>query len=328
MNTYIWYAMNSSSGAPASCTTSNKSEAQWFYVVTDFYAPPCKQALRELVTSSIEWKTRRHHHVVWLWDRPDAAFGYNQQPQPPLQSFDDDWNIPRQYQSLDLEGKPCHSNNNNNSDASCGKVAVAWTANVITTPYWYTAPMVSPFHSNRTISVAAAWSNQRGPPSVRALRSQISQQLNVSNACYIDTTVTKTSRNWGFDHVVNTYARSQFCLVLAGDSPSSRRLSTCIVAGSIPIICSDEYVPPYPQLDWSKFSWRIPEKWCAAAVRRVVNNHGISSSQTAWIFQLQQNLAHVMPLFNTPANGEGAHAVMDALLEGVYYTKNKSNNVE
>mmetsp|Transcript_1819 Transcript_1819/g.3739 ORF Transcript_1819/g.3739 Transcript_1819/m.3739 type:complete len:188 (+) Transcript_1819:1399-1962(+) len=38
---------------------------------------------------------------------------------------------------------------------------------------------------------------------------------------------------------------SVFCLVPKGESPARRGFSTCIMMGSIPIICSDNFIPPY-----------------------------------------------------------------------------------
>mmetsp|Transcript_31089 Transcript_31089/g.51971 ORF Transcript_31089/g.51971 Transcript_31089/m.51971 type:complete len:469 (-) Transcript_31089:129-1535(-) len=63
---------------------------------------------------------------------------------------------------------------------------------------------------------------------------------------------------------VPVYNNSVFCIVPKGDSPSRCGLSTCILAGSIPIVCSDHFVPPFDSmLPWHQFSYRIPEAACA-----------------------------------------------------------------
>lgn len=63
---------------------------------------------------------------------------------------------------------------------------------------------------------------------------------------------------------IAAYNDSVFCVVPKGDSPSRCGLSTCILAGSIPIICSDHFVPPFDSmLPWRQFSYRVPEAGCA-----------------------------------------------------------------
>ena len=55
-------------------------------------------------------------------------------------------------------------------------------------------------------------------------------------------------------------ASSQYCLVPRGDSASCRHLFNSIAAGCVPIIISDAVVLPFAdQLDWNRFSVRIPE---------------------------------------------------------------------
>ena len=53
-------------------------------------------------------------------------------------------------------------------------------------------------------------------------------------------------------------ARSKFVLCPRGFGPSSMRLFEALRAGRVPVIISDEWLPP-PRVDWGKCSIRVPE---------------------------------------------------------------------
>jgi len=48
----------------------------------------------------------------------------------------------------------------------------------------------------------------------------------------------------GFNDYVNHIKNSQYCLVLAGDTPSSRRLFDAMISGCIPIFIGRKYSMP------------------------------------------------------------------------------------
>ena len=57
------------------------------------------------------------------------------------------------------------------------------------------------------------------------------------------------------DHLLTT----RFCLMADGVAPWSPRLVQYMVLGCVPVMVSDQLVPPFDDvLDWSKFSVRIP----------------------------------------------------------------------
>eukprot|EP00897_Mesotaenium_endlicherianum_P002809 jgi/Mesen1/2556/ME000162S01686 len=54
--------------------------------------------------------------------------------------------------------------------------------------------------------------------------------------------------------------RSKFCLVPAGDTPSSSRLSAAMLAGCVPVIVSNDYELPFEGgLDYTRFAVIVPE---------------------------------------------------------------------
>jgi hypothetical protein len=69
--------------------------------------------------------------------------------------------------------------------------------------------------------------------------------------------------------------RSQFVLCPRGISPSSIRLFEAMAMGRVPVILSDEWMPPAGP-DWEKFSLRIPEK-DAADVPRLLEGKAVDA---------------------------------------------------
>jgi hypothetical protein len=55
-----------------------------------------------------------------------------------------------------------------------------------------------------------------------------------------------------------TIARSKFILCPRGHGPSSFRLFETLAAGRVPVILSDDWLPP-PRVDWSSCAMRVPE---------------------------------------------------------------------
>lgn len=63
-----------------------------------------------------------------------------------------------------------------------------------------------------------------------------------------------------YDTSADGALRSLFCLAPRGDTPSSRRVYDAIMAGCIPVIVADDILLAFSrQLDWSRFSLRVPE---------------------------------------------------------------------
>merc|ERR1712032_1781340 len=64
----------------------------------------------------------------------------------------------------------------------------------------------------------------------------------------------------GFNDYVNDMENSQYCLVLEGDTPSSRRLFDAMISGCIPIFIGPKYSMPFENLiPYDRFSIRIEE---------------------------------------------------------------------
>jgi hypothetical protein len=80
-----------------------------------------------------------------------------------------------------------------------------------------------------------------------------------------DTTGFLFHRTDGPDHATRVHrfqevlVRSKFVVCPRGHGTSSFRLNETLAAGRVPVIVSDEWVPP-PELDWDTFSIRVPER--------------------------------------------------------------------
>lgn len=299
-NQYLWYA---SKQYP--CATPNIDKADLFFVVIDFFSKACKSKMRSFVLNHKNWETRIQQHVVWLWDGADTSFGAGKA----IQSANDEL-TGMVRRSVNKYGNVC------NTVSSCYDIAAFWK-NGLTTPYYYTNKIVETFKDRDKIAVGA-WSTSRGSPSTRTLRKNLHTVLTTNTLMtWRDTSLTKENRDWHSNLVTEMYKNSVFCIVPKGDSPSSRRLSTCIVAGSLPVICSNDFVPPYPFLNWSAFSFHVPEEECQEFVQ---NLKYILQDKHVNVSHMQQNLAAVQNLFNTDPTGSNSKKIIDSLLKSVPMT--------
>eukprot|EP00282_Hemiselmis_andersenii_P019317 CAMPEP_0172037090 /NCGR_PEP_ID=MMETSP1041-20130122/22541_1 /TAXON_ID=464988 /ORGANISM="Hemiselmis andersenii, Strain CCMP439" /LENGTH=178 /DNA_ID=CAMNT_0012694421 /DNA_START=28 /DNA_END=561 /DNA_ORIENTATION=+ len=150
-------------------------------------------------------------------------------------------------------------------------------------------------------------------------RTSLSDALmSTSRGKWIDTTVTKY-RHWGSEAVTAMYQDADFCVVVPGSSPSSRRLSTCILAGSIPVMCSDKFVPPFPFLRWDAFSLRVPESACIRTVQSLQQE-----PKEKELLLLKRELAEVQPYFNMRLEPESQIRLVEALLDRYMLFPNSS----
>lgn len=95
------------------------------------------------------------------------------------------------------------------------------------------------------------------------LRSRLDEQfkllLSPENAGVRFNLVTGTGDKGQTDYL-DEMASSQFCLIVRGDTSSSRRLFTAVALGCIPVIVSDWIQLPYERLvDYKKFVFFFPE---------------------------------------------------------------------
>jgi FkbM family methyltransferase len=291
-NSYLWYSMQR-----YDCAVERIQNADWVFAINDFHSRPCQNKLRSRVQNSPEWRIFQHKHVIFLWD----GF-HNEWDSDAIQSSDDQLRG-MVTTGLGARGGPC------TDQAKCWQVGHSWGRDGLTSPYWYDASIRSPLVGPpRHLLVSGAWSNTRGTLKVRVLRQTLSQVV----SSWVDTTLTSTAgpRRYKSETVVDMYSHSIFCAIPGGDSPSSRRLSTCIVNGAIPIICSDDFVPPWPHLDWGAFSIRIPEAVCGDYLQHLTYN--VSYHRT-----MQQQLALVQHLFVMPANGQRSSTIVTALVDSI-----------
>ena len=122
------------------------------------------------------------------------------------------------------------------------------------------------------------------------------------------------TRAFNLATVEGTYQNSTFCVVVPGGSASSRRLSTCILAGSIPVILANSFIPPFPFLNWRRFSLRLPEStaYYSATLEQAL---GALSKDT--VMKMQHKLGEVQHLFRMPADGSNGKSIVSAILRSV-----------
>jgi hypothetical protein len=172
-----------------------------------------------------------------------------------------------------------NNNNNNNNDSSsslaetqpygqnCYAIASSYRRGMTMAYYEDMVPQEIKPPQKRRILLGAAFGSKNG---ALALRQDIKHTMqNISNAKWLRIDARRPSK----DRLeVKVYKDSVFCVVPKGDSASRRGLSTCIIYGSIPIVCSDHFVLPYHNiLDYSKFSFHIPEAACTSFLKTVEN---------------------------------------------------------
>lgn len=307
-NHWLFYAMQHHP-----CTVRSAENAEWIFVIHDHKSHACKPGnsdLAKMATGSSAWKSanKRGRHVAWLW------LDYFGMWKDAMQSFDDTLHDLR-YIDVTKDLKPCKIDR-----TDCFKLAQDYNFQAVTSPYWWNSPVVLPSRK-RDIFVSAAWSNKRGlkgGTGIINLRHAASKMLHkYTNSVFIDTTVS-TTRSWHFEQVWTVLSDSKFCIVPYGDSPSRRSLSTCIAAGAIPIICSDRYIPPYKQLDWTKFSMRFLEAECASEIEKLIQ-------QNESVEHMQTELQKVQHLFVMPVDGRGSDHIVNALMSAIELKSRERN---
>jgi len=91
----------------------------------------------------------------------------------------------------------------------------------------------------------------------------------------------ETTLNKVFDSYANDMTNSQFCLVIEGVSPSSRRLFDAMIAGCIPVFIGSNYSKPFENIiPYDDFSIRINEdEWLNHAGEHLERINEISDDE-------------------------------------------------
>ena len=277
------------------CYTSNPENASLFVAIywnIWRYKSDCITLLTRLVLNSPFWKNPKHrsHHVVYhFWGGIGGTLGHWS---PALVAAKDclEYDPPTVWvNALGVpypENSTCHIRNpecsiggpcelsgedrqwfsNCSFSDNCYLVADRWRDQGMTQVYFENLdyknvpnllPIV-PAATERKYLVMGSWGIKR---QAKKLRSQLTKALNtIPNGTFVLIKHDSNVRRVELDYIIN----STFCLVPKGDSPSRRGFSTCLILGSIPIVCSDNFVPPYHNLiNWKDVYYRIPERTCA-----------------------------------------------------------------
>jgi len=129
------------------------------------------------------------------------------------------------------------------------------------------------------------------------------------------------SNNFGavrsFDDYVKYMTNSQYCLVLAGDSPSSRRLFDAIISGCIPILIGPEYTMPFEKLiPYEKISIRINlDDWRDHPEEQLDNINKISLEEGF-------NMYNEMQKYVKYVNWRHGSGVLEAILNDINLKRN------
>jgi len=121
-----------------------------------------------------------------------------------------------------------------------------------------------------------------------------------------------------FDKYVTDMVNSQFCLVLQGDSPSSRRLFDAMVAGCIPVFIGTNYAKPFENLiPYDDFSIRIVEdEWLYHAEEQLERINNISDEEALQMQSKMMRYLHYIDWRNGDGVLDGVLSNMDLITEG------------
>jgi len=108
------------------------------------------------------------------------------------------------------------------------------------------------FRGNLQLDSAAKTGASRG----ERLRQHLTKAFgSISGALLVDSTT-----NYSHEGYIEEMQRSVFCIVPAGDTPTSRRLFDAIAAGCVPVIVADNITLPFSGfIEWDSFIVRIRE---------------------------------------------------------------------
>jgi len=117
--------------------------------------------------------------------------------------------------------------------------------------------------------------------------------------------------------ILNLYKSSRFCVNPRGDSLSRRSLSTCVLAGSIPVILVDKLNLPFEHvIDYSKFAVRLPQN--TPAEEMLATLRAMPADQVA---KMQRNTVCVRRAFlydaRSPESAVARGGLLDFLLADV-----------
>ena len=299
------------------CYTSNPDNATLFVAIfwsnVWRYKSECISKLQHLVHHSPSWKDPKHHnhHIIHhFWGGSTLRQWF-----PALVSAKDcvEYDPPSIWVNADGEpyeaNSTCHLNNpecgipgscevsgedrkwatNCSFINNCYLVVDRWHDRGLTSVYFENLdnprsnllPVVKPVEERQHI-VVGAWGVKK---KARVLRSRLNDAFDkVESAVFVH--IAHDSNL--FRGEIESIKNSTFCLVPKGDSPSRRGFSTCIILGSIPIVCSDHFIPPYHTIiDWKQVYFRIPERTCPDFLHKL---HGIPMAKRK---EMQENVLKV-----------------------------------
>ena len=143
------------------------------------------------------------------------------------------------------------------------------------------------FH-DRKVLVSGAWGRRAGSQSLRdncaraiqaapggvfvdldPVTEHLRNAANASGSTVRDAIEAGSTNGLGLwnGSLASLYAASRFCVVPRGDTAASKRLMTAVLAGCVPLVCSDHYALPFSsQINWSRTVLRVPEAGCIDAI--------------------------------------------------------------
>jgi len=120
-----------------------------------------------------------------------------------------------------------------------------------------------------------------------------------------------------FDQYVTQMTNSQFCLILQGDTPSSRRLFDAMISGCIPVFTGPKYSMPFEHLiPYDRFSVRIHEiDWFNHTKKALGKIEKISTRKA---MQMQSEMKQYMKYIQW-RKGQN---VLDGILNDLHFIQN------
>lgn len=181
---------------------------------------------------------------------------------------------------------------------------------VIIVPYVHNSH-ISYSESVRNISVFFQGTMNRHGPWRHPL-----QKIHLEGAKIIDTGVGKKTSH--FQEYATLIQSSEFCLIVAGDTPSSRRLFDAIIAGCIPIRVGPSYQLPFEHvIDWNIFLSIEKDDWFQnpnTAIQMIINNQTEKDKS-----RLRREMRRISPLLNWRKGG----GVFDTIIKRFLFKQNQ-----
>ena len=132
-------------------------------------------------------------------------------------------------------------------------------------------------YDERPITVSGIWGAKKNPGAA-SVRHKLSVTMKELTSAAFKPPFSDNS-------ALALYASSKFCFCPQGDNWQSKRLYTMILAGCVPIVCSDQFVLPLGSVvHWPTTAIRVPQAECSKWAAQNLNGTGTFPRHLWWSY--------------------------------------------